>query len=159
MPRFVLLLLTLLAPLSAHAQRTVTEADGTRTLIVETWVPAAPGAVWQAVSAAEGWESWAVPHAWLTGDLLETSYRPGGTRGDPANIQQRIVSTVAGSKFVFRTVRTPPGFPHAQAYLGVTSVFDLTPEGSGTRVRLTSTNYPAGGKATRCSAFSVLGTR
>lgn len=158
--RYILLLLAMLTPLVAQAQdRTVTEADGTRTLVVEVWVPAAPDAVWQAIATAEGWKNWAVPKAWMTGDLLETSYAPGAKPGDPANIQQRILAVLPGRLLAFRTVRTPPGFPHAEAYRGVTSFFELIPEGAGTRVRLSSANYPAGPAGTELLGFFGKGNR
>ena len=161
MPRVLFLLLALLSIAApAHAQdRTVTEANGTRTLITEVWVPAAPDAVWPAVSTPEGWKSWAVPNAWLTGDLLETSYNVAGKQGDPANIQQRFLQTVPGKLLVFRTVRTPPGFPHAEAFMGVTQSLELIPEGAGTRVRLTGANYPAGAEGTELLGFFTQGNR
>lgn len=160
MPRVILLLLALLMPIAAHAQdRTLTEADGTRTLVTEAWVPAAPGAVWQAVSTAEGWKSWAVPYAWMTGNLMETSYAAGAKQGDPANIQHRFTTLVPGNLLSFQTVRTPPGFPHAEAFMGVSQVFELIPAGAGTRVRLTGRNFPAGPEGIALLGFFSQGNR
>ena len=56
------LALSTMAPLAAA--QTIVEADDTRTMAVEAWVPAAPADVWEAVTTAEGWKSWAVPAAW-----------------------------------------------------------------------------------------------
>lgn len=160
MPRFILLLFALFAAVPAYAQdRTVVEHDGTRTLIVETWVPAPPAAIWPAISTAEGWKSWAVPGAWLVGDLLETSYDPAAKPGDAANIQQRFVAALPGRILVFRTVRTPPGFPHARAFMGVTQFFELIPEGEGVRVRLSGTGYPAGAEGDALLGFFGTGNR
>lgn len=141
--RLIALALALAAP-AAHAQGVAVEADGSRTLTVEALVPAPPAAVWQAVSTAEGWKSWAVPTAWLTGDLLETAYDSAAKPGGATNIQQRFVAALPGRLLVFRTVKTPTGFPHAEAFKGVTHFLELVPEAGGTRVRLTGTNYPAG---------------
>lgn len=158
--RVILLLLALLAAIAAHAQdRTVTEADGSRTLIVEVWVPAKPEAVWRAVSAAEGWKTWAVPHAWQTGNLVETSYAPDAKQGDPANIQHRFSTLIPGTLLSFQTVRTPPGFPHSAAFMGVSQFFELLPEGRGTRVRLTGKNYPADAAGTELLGFFEKGNR
>ncbi len=159
--RIILLLLAALAATApAHAQdRTITEADGTRTLIVEVWVPATGEAVWQAVTTAEGWKSWAVPNAWMTGNLMETSYSPGAKQGDSANIQHRFTTLIPGSLVGFQTVRTPPGFPHAQAFMGVSQSLELLPEGTGTRVRLTGRNYPAGAAGTELLGFFQQGNR
>ena len=159
--RMVLMLLAALAfTAPARAQdRIVTEADGSRTLVTEVWVPAAPDAVWRAVSSAEGWKSWAVLHAWQDGNLVETSYNPQAKQGDPANIQQRFTVLIPGTLLSFQTVRTPPGFPHSAAYRGVTSAFEVLPEGTGTRVRLTGSNYPAGAAGTELLGFFEKGNR
>ena len=161
MPRIILLLLALLAFASpAHAQdHVVTEANGTRTLVTEVWVPAAPDNVWQAVTTAKGWKSWAVPQAWMTGDILETSYDPAARQSDPANIQQRFVTLLPGTLLGFRTVRTPPGFPHADAFKGVTQRIELIPEGAGTRVRLTGANYHAGAEGDALLGFFGPGNK
>lgn len=161
MPRIILLLLALLAPLApVQAQeRTVTEADGTRTMSVEAWVPAIPEVLWPRVTTAEGWKSWAVPSAWRTGDVLETSYQPAAKQGDPANIQQRIVAALPGRLLVFRNIRTPPGFPHAKAFAGVTQFLELIPEAGGTRVRLTGTGYPAGAEGDALLGFFRTGNQ
>jgi uncharacterized protein YndB with AHSA1/START domain len=133
-----------LAATPAHAQTVTTEADGSRTLTVEALVPASPEAVWQSVSTAEGWKRWAVPVAWLDGDVLETAYDPAATPGSPNTIQQRFLERVPGKSLVFRTVKIPAGFPHGEAFMRVTHFLLLLPEAGGTRVRLTDKGYPAG---------------
>jgi len=156
--RLIALALALAAP-AAHAQTVTTEADGSRTLTVETLVPAPPEAVWQAVSTAEGWKSWAVPAAWLSGDILETAYDPAAQPGAANNIQQRFIERVPGQSLVFRTVKTPAGFPHAQAFMGVTHVLQLLPEAGGTRVRLTDRGYPAGAEGEELLGFFKTGNQ
>ena len=117
--------------------------DGRHSLVHEAVVEAAPADVWQAISTAEGWRTWAVPVAWAPApDLIETSYTPTARLGDPSTIQQRLVASVPGRILVFRTVRAPQGFPNFDTYAQVTSVFELEPAGERrTRVRLTGTGY------------------
>lgn len=157
-----LIAVALAAAAPAQAQTVTTEADGSRTLAVETFVPASPAALWQATTTAEGWKRWAVPVAWVPAsdpDLLETAYDPAARPGDANNIQQRFVAKLPGRLLVFRTVKTPAGFPHAEAYKGVTSFLELVPEGSGTRVRLTGVNYPAGKEGDELLGFFKSGNQ
>jgi uncharacterized protein YndB with AHSA1/START domain len=146
----------------ANAQQVTIEANGSRTLTVETFVPAPPAALWQATTTAEGWKRWAVPAAWISNsdpDLLETAYDPAAKPGDANTIQQRFVARLPGRVLVFRTVKTPAGFPHAEAYKGVTSFLELVPEGAGTRVRLTGVNYPAGKEGDELLGFFKTGNQ
>lgn len=148
MLRMLLAALALLAALPAAAQpvetRTTTEADGSRTLVHEVTVAAAPAEVWAAIATAEGWKSWAVPLAWAPdADTIETSYAPGAQPGDASTIRQTIVARIPGRLLAFRTVKAPQGFPHFETYARIVSVFELTLEGAATRVRLTQTGYPA----------------
>lgn len=131
---------------------TRTEADGTVTLTHSALVAAPVAEVWTAVSTPEGWTTWAVPLArWAEGesDILETSYNPTELAGGPGAIWQQFVARIPGRLLVFRTIKTPDDFPYGDEYRKVTSIFELTPEGEGTRVRLTSTGYPdsEGGRA------------
>ncbi len=155
-------LLLLLAPLPAAAQDTVrTEADGSRTLVTEAIAPASPAFVWKVIATVEGWGSWAATHAWATDDpdVIETAYAPDARPGQPGNIRQRIVSREPGRRIVFRTIKTPEGFPHAAAFMGVTHDFEIAPDGSGTRLRLTGTNYPAGEEGDALLGFFKRGNR
>ena len=127
------------APVSAVTSR---NPDGSHALVHETVVSAPIADVWQAISTADGWRGWAVPVAWLEGDLLETSYTATAARGDASTIQQRIVATVPGRMLVFRTIKAPQGFPNFDTFRAVTHMIELEPVGeSQTRVRLTSAGY------------------
>ena len=121
---------------------TTRNPDGSHSLVHETVVAAAAADVWRAISTAQGWTGWAVPVAWLEGDLLETSYTPGAVRGDASTIQQQILATIPGRMLVFRTVKAPQGFPNFDTFRVVTHMIELEPVGeSRTRVRLTSAGY------------------
>ncbi len=125
----------------------ITAPDGRRTLVHELVVPAPAAQVFAALATADGWKSWAVPHAWTdpaNSNLLETSYSADPQPGDAANIRQEFLVRLPDRLIVFRTVQTPAGFPHAEDYRQIVSLFELMPEGAGTRVRLSGVGYPAG---------------
>jgi uncharacterized protein YndB with AHSA1/START domain len=162
MRRLIAALVFLVAS-SAHAQQidmTVTaQADGSRTLAHEVTVPAAIDDVWAAVATVDGWRTWAVPVARpVPGapDRFETAYGP-----DPASaIEQQWIERTAPRRAVFRTTRTPRGFPHADVYGGVINRFTLTPVGAGeTRVRLEASGYPAGAAGDTLLGFFREGNR
>jgi len=139
---------------------TSTAPDGSTTLVHETIVAAPAARVWEAISTAQGWTGWAVPVAWLDGDLLETSYRSTAVRGDPTTIQQRIAATVPGRLIVFRTVKAPEGFPNFETFRQVTHMIELEPVGdSRTRVRLTSAGYADSDAGRQLTGFFRDGNR
>jgi uncharacterized protein YndB with AHSA1/START domain len=128
------------------------EADRSRTMVHEALVRAAIAHVWEAIATPQGWMTWAVPLARASvadPDVLETSYNKADRPGSPSTIQQRFVAQIPGRLLVFRTIKAPAGFPHWETYRGVTSIFELEPVGTETRVRLTSVGYPdtAAGRA------------
>lgn len=149
-PRFFapgLILCAALAVPAANASEVVlrTEADGTQTMTHEVLVRAPMDEVWVAISTAEGWMRWAVPMARLSTsdpDILETAYDRSAAPGGPTTIQQRFLVRIPGRLLAFRTIKAPEGFPHWESYRQVSSVFELEPAGTQTRVRLTSTGYP-----------------
>lgn len=164
--RLATLLALLLIALPANAQvaeALKTESDGSRTLTHELVVPAPAARVWEAIATVEGWKSWAVPSAWADPadpDALETAYSLTAKPGDASNIAQRFVARLPGRILVYRTTRTPAGFPHAQAYLGVVSFFEIEEAGvDKTRVRLTGANYPAGAAGDALLGFFRQGNR
>lgn len=140
------------APLPTVETATKTEADGTVTMTHIAIVAAPVAEVWSAISTPEGWVGWAAPLArWAEGesDVIETSYDPAELPGGPGAIWQQFVARIPGRLLVFRTIKAPDEFPHWDDYKKVTSIFELEPEGEGTRLRLTSTGYPdsEGGRA------------
>lgn len=159
--------LLLLAASPAVAQQTdvslATETDGTRTLVHEITVPAPQEEVWTALATIEGWRTWAVPLARAvpgSPDRFETAYDPAAEPGAASTIEQQWIERAAPDSVTFRTTRTPAGFPHADAYVRVTSRFFLTPAGDGaTRVRLTGSGYPAGPAGDALIGFFREGNR
>lgn len=142
--------------------RDLTAPDGTRGLSHEITIPAPVDQVYAAFATADGWRSWAVPHAWDVpghADLIETSYAAGATLGNPANIRQQFLARVPNRLIVFRTVQFPPGFADADVYARTTGIVEFEAVGGGTRVRLTGTGYPAGEVGDRLMAFFREGNR
>ncbi len=141
------------APVMAQVPvETKVEADGTTTMTHSALVAAPPAEVWAAVSTPEGWQGWAVPLArWVPDapDLLETSYNAAEPVGGPGAIRQQFLMRIPERLLAFRTVKAPEGFPHWAEFQQVTSFFELSPEGTGTRVRLTLVGFPDsdGGRA------------
>ena len=143
---FAAFALSLAAPALAQNVSVSEQRDPAGTLVMahEVVVPAPPDAVWAGISTPEGWRTWAAPVARPvegTPDAIETSYTLTAAPNDPTTIHQQILARIPGRLFVFRTVKAPQGFPHFETYRQVVSIFELMPEGSGTRVRLTGTNY------------------
>jgi uncharacterized protein YndB with AHSA1/START domain len=157
----------LLATAPAAAQQVditlTTQADGTRTLAHEITVPAPATEVWRAIATIEGWRTWAVPLVRQvpgSSDRFETSYDPGAAPGAATTIEQQWQAREAPHRAVFRTTRTPAGFPHGEAYRRVTNSFHLTPIGAAaTRVRLTGAGYPLGPPGDKLIAFFREGNR
>lgn len=158
------LLLVISAPALAADPITVSQrqaADGSHTLVHEVLVNAPVAAVWEAVSTAEGWKTWAAPAAWSppnAPDVIETSYSPGARASSPATIKQQIVARVPEVLMVFRTVKAPAGFPDFETYAKVTSVLQLEPAGEGTtKVRLTGAGYAGTDAGRRLLSFFEKG--
>lgn len=151
-----------LAASPAVTEQVRSEADGTSSLSHSVIVPASPAAVWAAISTAKGWTTWAVPVAWLASDrplVIETSYNPAARPGDAMNIKTEFTALAPEKKLVFRTVKAPEGFPHFEALRRVVQTFELSPEGSGTRVSLTGTGYGADPSGQAMLAFFKGGNR
>lgn len=152
------------APLSLPpvTEQVRSEADGTSSLSHMVIVPAAPGAVWEAITTVDGWKTWAVPVAWIEAkrpDVIETSYNPAARPGDATNIENEFTARVPGQRLVFHTIKAPAGFPHFEALRAVTQTFELAPEGSGTRVSLTGTGYSNDESGQAVLAFFKGGNR
>jgi len=135
------------APAAGIKDTSFTNAQGSRTIQFSGWIPAPTGEVFAAVATVEGWKTWAVPSAFgeaKVGPIMETSYDPAAKAGDPANIQQEFLELVPNRRAVFRTVRTPPGFPEAALYYKTIAAFDLAPDSGGTRLTFTHSGFGEG---------------
>jgi len=135
-------------PSSSSIQDTSSiDAQGMRTIQYSMHLNAPPAEVYQAVSTVEGWKTWAVPSAFgeaKVGGIMETTYDRTAKAGDPKSIQQEFLALVPERLVVFRTIRTPPGFPHADLFVKTTTAIKLDPEGSGTRMVFTHAGFGPG---------------
>ncbi|HEY0627913.1 MAG TPA: SRPBCC family protein [Sphingomicrobium sp.] len=145
------------APVSIRAEKA---ADGSQILVHETTVAAPPAEAWAAIATAEGWKSWAVPTAWMEGELLETSYAPAAARGDDTTIRQQIILKVPERLIAFRTTKAPKGFPNFESFSRTTHWIELEPAGEGrTRVRLVSAGYADDEAGRQLAGFFTEGNR
>jgi hypothetical protein len=96
-----------------------TEPNGSRVLKLNITVDAPVSKIWQLLISSEGWQSWAVPIAWVDfgiGGLVETSYTATAVRGQAGNIKNSIVAYVPEQLLVLRNVQAPPNFEHAEEF-------------------------------------------
>ena len=137
------------------------ESAQTQATVHEVVVPAGRAAVWQAISTAQGWRTWAAPAAWNDARdpaILETSYDPAASPGNGRTITQRIVLAVPERLFAFRTIKPADDFRDFEALAPVSWVFELEPDGPDrTRVRLTGSGYPRTAAGDRIRTFFEQG--
>src|SRR5579872_5170648 len=130
------------------ADRSYTEANGSRVLKLTIRIEAPATSVWALFSSAEGWQSWAVPVAWVdfgVGGTIETSYDANATRGRRENIKNAIVAYVPGRLIALRNVQAPPDFEHAEEFGQTVTVISLrSSSGNATEVELDGVGYRPG---------------
>jgi uncharacterized protein YndB with AHSA1/START domain len=96
-----------------------TEPNGSRVLKLSISIDAPVDKIWQLLTSSEGWQSWAVPVAWVEfgiGGMVETSYTATAVHGQPGNIKNAIVAYVPEQLLVLRNVQAPPNFEHAEEF-------------------------------------------
>jgi uncharacterized protein YndB with AHSA1/START domain len=152
-------IITIAAAAAAVSVNVQPQPDGSRTLVQETVVDAPLGEVWQAISTAEGWKSWAAPVAWESApDVIETSYDPNARPGDKSTIRQKILAEVPQRLLLFRTEKAPQGFPDFETYRQVVHLLEVEAVDQGrTRVRLTGSGYAPSDAGKRLLAFFEKG--
>ena len=95
------------------------EPNGSRVLKLSITIDAPVSKIWKLLISSEGWQSWAVPVAWVDfgiGGMVETSYAATAVRGQPGNIKNSIVAYVPEQLLVLRNVQAPPNFEHAEDF-------------------------------------------
>ena len=105
-----------------------TEPNGGRVLKLSITIDAPVNKIWKLLISAEGWQSWAVPVAWVdfgVGGVVETSYTATAVRGQPGNIKNAIVAYVPEQLLVLRNVQAPTNFEHAEDFGKTVTVIDL----------------------------------
>jgi uncharacterized protein YndB with AHSA1/START domain len=104
------------------------EPNGSRVLKLGITINAPVGKIWKLLISSEGWQSWAVPVAWVDfgiGGMVETSYTATAARGQPGNIKNSIVAYVPEQLLVLRNVQAPPNFEHAEDFGKTVTVINL----------------------------------
>jgi uncharacterized protein YndB with AHSA1/START domain len=95
------------------------EPNGSRVLKLSISIDAPVRTLWKLLVSSEGWQSWAVPVAWVDfgiGGSIETSYTATAVRGQSGNIKNLIVAYVPEQLLVLRNVQAPPNFEHAEDF-------------------------------------------
>jgi uncharacterized protein YndB with AHSA1/START domain len=96
-----------------------TEPNGSRVLKLKIAIDAPVSRIWKLLISSEGWQSWAVPVAWVDfgiGGMVETSYTATAVRGQPGNIKNSIVAYVPEQLLVLRNVQAPANFEYAEDF-------------------------------------------
>jgi uncharacterized protein YndB with AHSA1/START domain len=105
-----------------------TEPNGSRVLKLSITIDAPVGKIWKLLISAEGWQSWAVPVAWVDfgiGGMVETSYTASAVRGQPGNIKNAILAYVPEQLLVLRNVQAPTNFQYAEDFGKTATVINL----------------------------------
>jgi uncharacterized protein YndB with AHSA1/START domain len=123
--------------------------DGTRATVAEEVVEASQAQVWNAITTAEGWKTWAVPFAHLDslhiGAVIETSYAPNAKAGDAHNIRNRVLAYLPERMLSIQAFDAPPGFKHPELLKDTFTVIELeVVDATHTRVRITGCGYRSG---------------
>ncbi|MDP3492218.1 MAG: SRPBCC domain-containing protein [Hyphomonadaceae bacterium] len=132
------------SPAATMSDTSFVMADGSRAIQLSGWLPASPAEVYRTITTAEGWKTWAVPVAFGgggVGSFMETSYDPAAKPGDAGNIMQQFIALIPDRLVVFRTTKTPAGFPNADLYMKTIAIMELAPEASGTRLTFTHEGF------------------
>jgi hypothetical protein len=104
------------------------ELNGSRVLKLGITINAPVGKIWKLLISSEGWQSWAVPVAWVDfgiGGMIETRYTATAARGQPENIKNSIIAYVPEQLLVLRNVQAPPKFEHAEDFGKTVTVINL----------------------------------
>lgn len=124
------------------------EPNGNRVIRLAIDVPAATNEIWQVLTTAEGWKSYAVAFAAVDmqiGGIIETSYKPDAKVGDPNNIKNEIVAYIPGRMLAIRCVQTPQDFAHKKEFFSTATIIEIAPQGPAkSRVTLTAVGYRPG---------------
>jgi hypothetical protein len=137
---------------------------GSRVVITEVVVPANLPTTWKAIASSEGWRAWAAPFVEFEplqpGAVIESSYAPNASRGDKANIRNRVLAYLPERMLAFQAFGAPPGFPYADLLGSVFNVIELQAiDSRHTRVRLTGIGYRDEEKFRGIERFFVEGNQ
>jgi uncharacterized protein YndB with AHSA1/START domain len=122
-------------------------APATRGFEISGLIPAPPAAVWQALTTPQGWRRMGVPFAdvdFRIGGTIETNYAATAHVGQPDNIKNQVAAFIPGRMLALRNIQAPPSFPYPEEFAKTATVFELRPEGAGTRLTVTGVGYGQG---------------
>jgi uncharacterized protein YndB with AHSA1/START domain len=133
-----------------------------RMIVHSTTIPAPVASVWQALSTAEGWRTWAVPTAYMDelrpGAVIQTSYSLDAQRDDPANIRNTVRAYLPLELLVIAATNAPPDFPDRELLADLATVIELEPSTPETTlVRMSMVGYGTDAEYDRLFAFFTRG--
>lgn len=120
------------------------EADGSHVLRLSLVLPASRAAVWQRLSTAEGYKTWATPVAKIdfgVGGMIEASYDSHAKIGDADNIRNRIIAYAPDHLMVLKNENAPHDLPSREEFKQVVTILELEDAPGGTRITLTGVGY------------------
>lgn len=130
-------------------------------IVHEGVVDAPLNQVWTAFSTTEGLRSWLAPHAEIdlrVGGIMRTNYNASGKLGDPATIENTILSFEPHRMISIRVSRAPENFPFPNAVYHMWTVvyFDaISPNQTG--IREVSLGFTTDPESQRMRAFFQKG--
>jgi uncharacterized protein YndB with AHSA1/START domain len=127
------------------------DSNGNHVLRHEITITAPLQDVWNAFTTTEGLKSFAAPVASIdlkVGGIWEASYNRHAVIGDPANIQNEIMSFLPMEMLSIRIVQTPPGFPNPELGKSLWTVLQFHEVEAGrVRVVVTMLGWPKGSES------------
>ena len=113
--------------------------------------------VWAAWTTKSGLEAWMVSHAELDlriGGKMRTLYDPAGKLGDPATIENTIISYDPKRMLSIKVRKTPRDFPFARAIKSMWTVIYFEAESATkTRGKIVGLGFGDDDESTRMRAF------
>lgn len=113
--------------------------------------------VWAAWATSEGLEGWLAPHADIDlriGGKMRTVYDPNGQLGDPATIENTILSYEPERMLSIQVSKAPEGFPFPDAIGRMWTVVYLEGESpETTRVRIVGMGFSSDEESVRMREF------
>lgn len=138
-----------------------TTAQQVDPIILEGTVNAPLDDVWKAFSTSDGLKAWLAPHAEIdlhVGGLMRTNYNAAGSLGDPATIENTVLSFEPRRMLSIRVSKPPQNFPFPIAVRQMWTVIYFDPVGTTqTRVREVSLGFTSEPESQRMRDFFQQG--
>lgn len=153
MLRFLTTCIAALAVISVHP---TSEAEEGRE-VYEAEIDAEIDAVWNAFTTDDGLRKWMAPLVEIdlsVGGKMKSNYNPQGKLGDPATIENTILSFDPKRMLSLKATKFPEGFPFEEAAKNTWSVFYFTElPNSRTKVTVVGLGYTEDEQSQKMRSF------